>query len=44
MQGDLRVDYHPGLFRIGGTLRVYPQNARDGAGGPAYALEADYAK
>jgi hypothetical protein len=44
MQGDLRVNYHPGLFRIGGTLRVYPQNARDGAGAPAYALEADYAK
>jgi hypothetical protein len=44
MQGNLRVNYHPGLFRLGGTLRVYQQNAHDGAGGPAYALEADYAK
>jgi hypothetical protein len=44
MQGKLRVDYHAGLFRMGGTLRVLPENARDMASGPAYVLEADYAK
>jgi hypothetical protein len=44
MQGDLRVNYHSGLFRLGGTLRVLPQNAREHASGPAYLLEADYAR
>jgi hypothetical protein len=44
MKGPLRVNYRSGLFRIGGTLRVFPENAREMAGGPAYALEADYAK
>jgi hypothetical protein len=42
LKGKLRTDYHSGLFRIGGVLRVFPENARDMAGGPAYALEADY--
>lgn len=44
MKDKLRVDYHPGLFRLGGTLRVIPENARDMATGPAYVLEADYAQ
>ena len=44
MSGKKRVDYSPGLFRMGGTLRVFPQNARDMAQGPAFVLEADYAK
>jgi len=44
MTGKLRVNYHPGLFRMGGTLRVFPQNAGDLAREPAYLLEADYAK
>jgi hypothetical protein len=44
MKDKLRVDYHPGLLRLGGTLRVIPENARDSAAGPAYVLEADYAQ
>jgi hypothetical protein len=44
MTGKKRVDYSPGLFRMGGTLRVFPQNAQDMAQGPAFVLEADYAK
>jgi hypothetical protein len=44
MQGKLRVDYHGGLYRIGGTLRVNPQNARPMSPAPAYYLEADYAE
>jgi hypothetical protein len=44
MQGKDRVDYSTGLFRLGGTFRVLPQNARDRAEGPAFILEADYAK
>lgn len=44
MQGKDRIDYSPGLFRMGGTFRVNPQYARDRAEGPAFVLEADYAK
>ena len=44
MQGKQRVDYAPGVLRMGGTLRVFPQNAGDMAQGPAYVLEADYAQ
>lgn len=44
MKGKERLDYSPGLFRMGGVLRVFPQHAGDGAQGPAYVLEADYAK
>jgi hypothetical protein len=43
-KGKLRLDYNSGLYRIGGTLRVFPENAHDNAKGPTYALEADYAK
>jgi hypothetical protein len=35
------VDYSGGLFRLGGRLRIRPENA--GAGMPVYFLEADYA-
>ncbi len=41
-KGRLRTDYKQGLYRVGGTLRVFPENAHDMAHGPAYALEADY--
>lgn len=44
MQGKERIDYAPGVIRLGGTLRIFPQNAGDMAQGPAYVLEADYAK
>lgn len=44
MQGKDRVDYSPGLFRMGGTLRVAPEHAHDRPKGPAFVLEADYAK
>ena len=44
MEGKERVDYSGGLFRMGGVLRVFPQHAGDGAPGPAFVLEADYAK
>jgi hypothetical protein len=39
-----RLSYSPGLFRMGGTLRVFPENAGNTAQGPTYVLEADYAK
>lgn len=38
------VDYTSGVYRMGGTLRVSPENARNGRGAPVFALEADYAK
>jgi hypothetical protein len=41
-KGRLRTAYKPGLYKIGGTLHVFPENAHDMASGPAYALEADY--
>lgn len=44
MEGDERVDYSGGLFRMGGVLRIFPQHAGDGAPAPAFVLEADYAK
>jgi len=40
----LRLSYHSGLFRMGGTLRTLPQFAGDTAAGPTYILEADYAE
>ncbi|MEM9351383.1 MAG: DUF4190 domain-containing protein [Planctomycetota bacterium] len=44
MTGDLRTDYATGVFRMGGTLRLQPENARRGPGQPVYTLEADYCK
>jgi len=41
-KGRLRVDYKQGLYKIGGTLHVFPENAHDMAPGPTYAMEADY--
>ena len=41
MQGPLRVDYSTGIFRMGGILRILPQNLA--LGKPIFFLEADYA-
>lgn len=38
----MTVDYSPGLFRMGGKLRIRPQNI--GSGLPVYSLEADHAE
>jgi hypothetical protein len=39
-----RLTYHGGVFRMAGTLRLFPQNAHDTSSGPTYMLEADYAE
>jgi hypothetical protein len=44
MAGDLTVDYRQGLFRMGGTLHIQPQNAANGSGRPVFILEADHAE
>ncbi len=43
MVGSLRVDYAEGVFRMGGILKVEPQNATAGAIRPVFSLKADYA-
>jgi hypothetical protein len=43
MIGSKTVDYSPGLFRMGGILKVMPENAAGGPGAPVFALQADYA-
>ena len=42
IKGSERLNYHGGVFRLGGTLRLYPENAQDTSRGPTYVLEADY--
>ena len=44
LKGKQRVNYSSGLFRMGGTLRTFPENAGNTAAGPTYLLEADYAQ
>ena len=44
MTNKMLMDYHSGLYRIGGTLRVNPENARPMSPAPAYILEADHAE
>ncbi|MCC6493861.1 MAG: hypothetical protein IT424_12685 [Pirellulales bacterium] len=44
MATNQRLSYSPGLYRMGGTLRIFSQNAGDTSRGPTYVLEADYAK
>jgi hypothetical protein len=40
-----RVKFYSGyLYRMTGTLKVHPENARDGASGPAFELIADAAE
>jgi len=43
MVGSRRVDYDQGVFRIGGILRVKPENLAMGGIKPVFSLEADYA-
>jgi hypothetical protein len=42
--GRLTVDCSSKLFRLGGILRVFPDNAYKGPGAPVFALEADKAE
>jgi hypothetical protein len=44
MAGSQRVDYSDGVFRMGGILKVEPQNALRGPLAPVFTLTADYAK
>jgi hypothetical protein len=43
MVGSQKVDYDQGVFRIGGVLRVNPENLSLGPGRPVFSLQADYA-
>jgi hypothetical protein len=43
MMGSRRVDYTQGVFRIGGVLRVEPQNLAKGPMLPVFSMKADYA-
>jgi hypothetical protein len=40
--GSLSTDYSTGLYRVGGTLRIHPENILKGVGYPVYTLEADH--
>jgi hypothetical protein len=44
MQDGLSVDYTTGIFRMGGVLRMQPENLARGPSWPVFMLEADYAK
>jgi hypothetical protein len=39
---NLTTNYSTRLFRIGGTLRIHPENVARGAEVPVYTMEADY--
>ena len=43
MTGDRRVDYSPGVIRVGGVLHIEPQYAGLIALRPVFSLKADYA-
>ena len=43
MTGNKTTNYSGGMFRVGGKLRVLPENAQR-KGQPVYILEADYVK
>jgi hypothetical protein len=43
MVGSRRVDYHQGVFRMGGVLRIDVANLAKGPGRPVFSLQADYA-
>jgi hypothetical protein len=40
--GTLSTDYSTGVYRVGGILRVHPENIHRGVGHPVYTLEADH--
>ncbi len=44
MMKGMTVDYSPGLYRMGGILKINPENVGRNSGRPVYSLEADYAK
>jgi hypothetical protein len=43
MAGSRTVDYSQGVFRIGGVLKIEPQNLMPGSLRPIFSLKADYA-
>ena len=43
MVGARTVDYSQGLFRMGGILKIEPQNLMPGSTRPVFSLSADYA-
>jgi hypothetical protein len=43
MVGARTVDYSQGLFRMGGILKIEPQNLMPGSNRPVFSLSADYA-
>ncbi len=40
--GSLSTDYSTGIYRVGGTLHIHPENILRGVGYPVYTLEADH--
>jgi hypothetical protein len=44
MVGSRRIDYTDGILRMGGILKVQPENAVRGPMAPVFSLQADYAR
>lgn len=40
--GSVSTDFSSGMFRVGGTLHIHPENVLRGVGYPVYTLEADH--
>lgn len=40
--GSLSTDFSTSVYRVGGTLRIHPENIVRGVGYPVYTLEADH--
>ncbi len=40
--GSLSTDFSTGIYRVGGTLHIHPENIVRGVGYPVYTLEADH--
>jgi len=43
MDGPLRVDFSQGVVRIGGVLKIRPENVALGPTAPVFSMQADYA-